>query len=64
MHRVLNMYTLIGLGVEFAYLFSLAAVLMPGWFPQEFRARASSAKLANKASGSDGCARWNMVAMD
>ena len=37
-HRALNMYTLIGLGVGFAYLFSLAAVFMPGWFPQEFRA--------------------------
>ncbi|MEO7559361.1 MAG: heavy metal-binding domain-containing protein, partial [Nitrosospira sp.] len=37
-HRALNMYTLIGLGVGFAYLFSLAAVLMPGWFPQAFRA--------------------------
>ena len=37
-HRALNMYTLIGLGVGFAYLFSLAAVLVPGWFPQEFRA--------------------------
>jgi P-type Cu+ transporter len=37
-HHALNMYTLIGLGVGFAYLFSLAAVLMPGWFPQEFRA--------------------------
>ncbi len=36
-HRSLNMYTLIGLGVGLAYLFSLAAVLMPGWFPQEFR---------------------------
>lgn len=36
--RALNMYTLIGLGVGFAYLFSLAAVLMPGWFPPEFRA--------------------------
>lgn len=35
--RSLNMYTLIGLGVGLAYLFSLAAVLMPGWFPQEFR---------------------------
>src|SRR6185503_8899502 len=33
----LNMYTLIGLGVALAYLFSLAAVLFPGWFPQEFR---------------------------
>ncbi|HEV7929491.1 MAG TPA: heavy metal-binding domain-containing protein, partial [Nitrosospira sp.] len=36
-HRALNMYTLIGLGVGFAYLYSLVAVLMPGWFPQEFR---------------------------
>jgi Cu+-exporting ATPase len=36
-HRALNMYTLIGLGVGCAYLFSLAAILMPGWFPQEFR---------------------------
>jgi Cu+-exporting ATPase len=33
----LNMYTLIGLGVGLAYLFSLAAVLFPGWFPDEFR---------------------------
>ncbi len=37
-HRALNMYTLIGLGVTFAYLFSLAAVFIPGWFPREFRA--------------------------
>ena len=36
-HRALNMYTLIGLGVGLAYLFSLAAVLFPGLFPQEFR---------------------------
>lgn len=36
-HRALNMYTLIGLGVALAYLFSLAAVLMPGWFPPAFR---------------------------
>jgi Cu+-exporting ATPase len=36
-HRALNMYTLIGLGVSLAYLFSLAAVLMPGLFPPEFR---------------------------
>jgi Cu+-exporting ATPase len=33
----LNMYTLIGLGVGLAYLFSLAAVLAPGLFPPEFR---------------------------
>jgi Cu+-exporting ATPase len=31
------MYTLIGLGVALAYLFSLAAVLVPGLFPPEFR---------------------------
>jgi Cu+-exporting ATPase len=36
-HRSLNMYTLIGLGVGLAYLFSLAAVLAPGLFPAEFR---------------------------
>jgi Cu+-exporting ATPase len=36
-NRSPNMYTLIGLGVGLAYLFSLAAVLVPGWFPQEFR---------------------------
>ncbi|MGZ5122570.1 MAG: heavy metal translocating P-type ATPase [Burkholderiales bacterium] len=37
-HRALNMYTLIGLGVGLAYLYSLAAVLAPGLFPPEFRA--------------------------
>jgi len=31
------MYTLIGLGVALAYLFSLAAVLVPDLFPPEFR---------------------------
>jgi len=36
-HRALNMYTLIGLGVGLAYVFSLAAVLVPAWFPPEFR---------------------------
>ena len=35
-HRELNMYTLIGLGVGLAYIYSLAAVLAPGWFPREF----------------------------
>lgn len=33
----LNMYTLIGLGVGLAYLFSLAAVFLPDLFPPEFR---------------------------
>ena len=33
----LNMYTLIGLGVGLAYVFSLVALLLPGLFPVEFR---------------------------
>jgi Cu+-exporting ATPase len=33
----LNMYSLIGLGVGLAYLFSLVAIFMPGLFPTEFR---------------------------
>ena len=36
-HRALNMYTLIGLGVALAYLFSLAAVFVPGIFPADVR---------------------------
>jgi P-type Cu+ transporter len=36
-HRSPNMYTLIGLGVGLAYLFSLAAVFFPALFPEEFR---------------------------
>src|SRR3972149_4331097 len=36
-HWALNMYTLIGLGVALAYLFSLAAVLAPDLFPSAFR---------------------------
>ncbi len=36
-HRSPNMFTLIGLGVGAAYLYSLAAVLFPGLFPPAFR---------------------------
>jgi len=36
-HWALNMYSLIGLGVGLAYLYSLAAVFAPGIFPDEFR---------------------------
>jgi len=36
-HRSPNMYTLIGLGVGLAYLYSIAAVLAPGLFPAELR---------------------------
>jgi Cu+-exporting ATPase len=36
-HHSPNMYTLIGLGVALAYLYSVAAVFAPGLFPAEFR---------------------------
>jgi len=36
-NRSPNMYTLIGLGVGVAYAYSVAAVLLPGVFPAEFR---------------------------
>ena len=36
-NRSPNMYTLIGLGVALAYLYSLAAILAPGLFPAEMR---------------------------
>jgi Cu+-exporting ATPase len=36
-NRSPNMYTLIGLGVALAYVFSLFAVFLPGVFPPEFR---------------------------
>jgi Cu+-exporting ATPase len=40
-NRSPNMYTLIGLGVALAYLFSIAAVFAPGIFPSEFRMHGS-----------------------
>ena len=36
-NRSLNMFTLIGMGVGTAYLYSVAAVLAPGAFPDAFR---------------------------
>ena len=36
-HRSLNMFTLIGLGVSVAYLYSLVAVFMPSIFPASMR---------------------------
>ena len=35
--RSLNMFTLIGLGVSIAYVYSVVAVLFPGIFPDSFR---------------------------
>ena len=36
-HRALNMFTLIGLGVSVAYVYSVVAALLPGLFPTSFR---------------------------
>ncbi len=36
-HRSLNMFTLIGLGVAVSYVYSLVATLAPGLFPDSFR---------------------------
>ena len=36
-NRSLNMFTLIGLGVAVAYVFSVVAVILPGVFPPSFR---------------------------
>jgi Cu+-exporting ATPase len=36
-NRSLNMFTLIGLGVGVAYLYSVVAALWPQWFPASFR---------------------------
>jgi len=36
-NRSPNMFTLIGLGTGSAYLYSLAATLVPGWFPESLR---------------------------
>ena len=35
--RNLNMFTLVSLGVATAYIYSIAAALLPGWFPAGFR---------------------------
>ena len=37
-HRSLNMFTLIGLGVGVAYVYSLVAIFAPGLFPASFHA--------------------------
>ena len=39
-NRSLNMFTLIGLGVAVAYVYSLVAALFPGIFPPSFRWKA------------------------
>jgi len=41
-NRSLNMFTLIGLGVAVAYLYSVVATLFPDVFPHSFRGHANS----------------------
>jgi len=47
----LNMYSLIGLGVGLAYLFSLAALFLPDLFPKEFREHDGSVGTYFEAAG-------------
>ncbi len=47
----LNMYSLIGLGVGLAYLFSLVAILFPELFPTEFREHDRSVGTYFEAAG-------------
>ena len=42
-HRSLNMFTLIGLGVSVAYVYSVIATLLPGVFPASFRGHGGEA---------------------
>jgi len=49
-HRSLNMFTLIGLGVGVAYLYSLVAALFPGIFPASFRGESGAVALYFEAA--------------
>ena len=49
-NRSLNMFTLIGLGVGVAYVYSLIATIMPGAFPHSFRGHSGSVPLYFEAS--------------
>ena len=50
MNRSLNMFTLIALGTGTAYLYSVAAVLAPGLFPDSFRGHGGGVALYFEAS--------------
>ena len=50
-HRSLNMFTLIGLGVGVAYLYSLVAALVPGIFPAAFRGHSGQVAVYFEAAG-------------
>ncbi len=50
-HRSLNMFTLIGLGVSVSFLYSLVAAIFPGLFPVSFRNDKGEVALYFEAAG-------------
>ncbi len=50
-NRHLNMFTLIGLGVSVAFLYSLAAALFPSTFPEQFRTDSGQVAVYFEAAG-------------
>ena len=50
-HRSLNMFTLIGLGVSVAYVYSLIGALVPGMFPASFRSESGEVGVYFEAAG-------------
>ena len=50
-NRSLNMFTLIGLGVSVAYLYSVVATLLPDIFPASFRAETGEVDVYFEAAG-------------
>ena len=50
-NRSLNMFTLIGLGVSVAYVYSVVAALMPGVFPDSFRSHGGEVAVYFEAAG-------------
>jgi P-type Cu+ transporter len=50
-NRSLNMFTLIGLGVSVAYIYSLAAALVPDVFPASFRGESGEVSVYFEAAG-------------
>lgn len=50
-NRSLNMFTLIGLGVSVAYVYSLIGTLLPGIFPASFRGETGAVAVYFEAAG-------------
>jgi Cu+-exporting ATPase len=51
MNRSLNMFTLIGLGVSVAYIYSVVAAILPGIFPSSFRGEGGQVATYFEAAG-------------